>query len=64
MLLIGRDLWLGGLGYLAMVNLEENKVSRISYVSARSIDQLFTSGDFLWAQIDRHIYRIALNDLP
>jgi tetratricopeptide (TPR) repeat protein len=59
MLLIGRDLWLGGLGYVAMVNLEENMVSRISYVSATSVDQLCLAGGFLWAKFDRHIYRIA-----
>ena len=60
MVLNGRDLWVGGLGYLALVNVDENKLSRIAYVPAGTVEKLEIAGNFLWAQMDKHIYRVPL----
>lgn len=58
MALDGRHLWVGGLGYVALVDLDENKILKIAYVPTRTVDQIQISGSYVWAQFDRHLYRV------
>ena len=59
----GRDLWVGGLGYVALVDLESNKLKKFAYVPARSVDRIQIGGGWLWVQFDKHIYRVSLRDV-
>jgi hypothetical protein len=59
----GRDLWVGGQGYVALVDLAENKIRKLAYVPARSVDQIQIGGGWLWVQYDKHIYRASLRDV-
>ena len=58
--LVEHDLWIGGLGFVALVDLQENKIKKIAYVSARSVDTIQRGGGYLWVQCDKHIYRMRL----
>ncbi len=58
--LAGRDLWVGGQGYVALVNLEENKIKKLAYISAPSVDRIHLGGGYLWVQCDKHLYRARL----
>jgi len=57
---VEHDLWIGGLGFVALVDLQENKIKKIAYVSARSVDTIQRGGGYLWVQCDKHIYRMRL----
>jgi hypothetical protein len=59
----GRDLWVGGLGYIALVDLESNKLKKLAYVPARSVDRIQIGGGYVWVQYDKHIYRVLLRDV-
>jgi hypothetical protein len=56
----GRDLWVGGQGYVALVDLDENKIKKLAYLSARSVDRIQVAGGYLWVQCDKHLYRARL----
>jgi hypothetical protein len=60
MALQGRDVWLGGQGYVALVDLDETTIKKIAYVPTRSVDQIQLAGGWLWVQFDKHIYRVAV----
>ena len=62
MALQGRELWVGGQGFIALVDLEENKIKKLAYVPARTVDQIQIGGGFLWVQFDKHLYRDSLRD--
>jgi hypothetical protein len=59
----GRELWVGGQGFVALVDIDENRIKKLAYVPARKVDQIQVGGGFLWVQFDKHIYRTLLNDL-
>jgi hypothetical protein len=58
----GENLWVGGMGYLACVDLKQLKVQKFGYLpgSARSIQ---INGGYVWAQFDQQLYRIPLDTL-
>lgn len=63
MTLDGQKLWVGGQGFVALVDLTENKIKKLAYVPARNIDQIQIGGGFLWVLYGKHIYRVPLRDL-
>lgn len=56
----GRDLWVGGQGYVALVDLDENKIKKLAYLSTRSVDRIQVAGGYVWVQYDKHLYRARL----
>jgi hypothetical protein len=58
----GSQLWVGGQGFVALVDLDENKIKKITYVPARTIDQIQIGGGYAWVQFDKHIYRTSLRE--
>lgn len=56
------DVWLGGEGYIAVVDTVQRKVRKSSSVSARSVDRIEIGGGFVWAQFDKHLHRCALTE--
>jgi hypothetical protein len=55
----GKDLWLGGRGYIALIDLEKKTVRKRAYMQANSVDHLAVAGGFLWAQFDGNLCRIS-----
>jgi tetratricopeptide (TPR) repeat protein len=57
----GQNLWVGGFGYVALVDPAQDKVLKFAYVKARNVDKIQVGGGFVWAQFDWHLYRGPLN---
>ena len=59
----GDNLWVGGMGYIALVDPAQDKVRKFAYVQASSVDRIQIGGGYVWAQFDWHLYRAALSGL-
>lgn len=57
------ELWVGGEGYIARVDLTQQKVRNFCYIPATSVKRIQIGGGCLWAQFDRHLYRASLGDV-
>lgn len=60
----GKQLWLGGIGYVALVDPAQDKVLNFAYATGRAVDCIQIAGGYVWAQFDRHLYRAPLSSLP
>jgi hypothetical protein len=56
-------LWVGGFGYIALVDPAKDEVRAVAFVQTESVDRLQTGGGYIWAQFNCHLYRIALSDV-
>lgn len=56
-------LWVGGFGYLALVDPAEDELRAVAYVQTESVDRVQTGGGFLWAQFNCQLYRANLANL-
>jgi hypothetical protein len=56
----GNDLWVGGTGYIALVNPARNQVLKYAHLPAQSVDKLQVAGGYLWAQFNSHLHRTPL----
>ena len=63
MALGGDDLWVGGEGFVARVDLKQNIVRNFSHIRAESVACVRTGGGYVWAQYDRHLHRALLSGL-
>jgi len=61
MALDGSDVWLGGSGYVAVLDQNQKKVRKLTRMAARNVDRLEVAGGYIWAKFDRHLYRAPLN---
>ena len=61
MTLDGNNLWVGGEGAIALVDLTSGKVRKFSHISAESVDRIQIGGGYVWAQFDWHLYRAPLS---
>ena len=57
----GDNLWVGGEGTIALVDLKENKVKKFCHIKAASVDRLQVAGGYLWAQFGGQLYRVPLS---
>ena len=57
----GTDVWVGGWGYVAVVDTSLKSVRSLCYISSRTVDQLQVAGGYLWAQFDKHLYKVPLS---
>jgi hypothetical protein len=63
MTLDGSNLWIGGEGFIALVDLTEGKVRKFCHISAARVDRIQIGGGYVWAQFDWQLYRASLSDL-
>jgi tetratricopeptide (TPR) repeat protein len=56
-------LWVGGQGFIAMVDVKEQKIRKIAYVQSTLVDRIQIGGGYVWAQFDWHLYRASLKNL-
>ena len=59
----GNNLWVGGMGYIALVDPVQDKVLHFAYVQAKAVDCIQIAGGYVWAQFDWHLYRAPLSAL-
>ena len=59
----GPNLWVGGMGYIALVNPAQDKVLGFAYVQAKTVDRIQIGGGYVWAQFDWHLYRALLSNV-
>ena len=59
----GKDLWLGGFAYVALVDPENGALRKFAYHNARTVSRIQVGGGFVWAQFDQHLYRASLAGL-
>ena len=59
----GNDLWVGGRSYIAVVDLEQEKVRKFARVKADAVDEIQIGGGYLWALYDWHVHRALLENL-
>jgi Curli production assembly/transport component CsgG len=59
----GRDLWVGGMGYIALVDADQGTVRKFAYVPSRSVDRIQIGGGYVWAQYDCQLHRASLGDV-
>jgi hypothetical protein len=60
----GSDLWVGGMGYLARVDLARGDIKKFAYIPAHHVDKIQVGGGYVWAQYDGYLYRtpVAIAD--
>jgi hypothetical protein len=63
MTLAGNDLWVGGEGAIALVDLKDCKVRKFCHIGADSVDRIQIGGGYVWAQFGWHLYRFPLSAL-
>jgi hypothetical protein len=63
LLLDGQDLWIGGLGFVALAEAETGKVRKIAYVPTDKVEQIQIGGGYVWVQYEGHLHRTALSEL-
>ena len=56
----GDKLWVGGIGCLALLDLQQNKVLKFSYVTSDSVDHIEIGGGYLWTDFNGYLHRTPL----
>ncbi|PWU16767.1 MAG: hypothetical protein C5B50_12750 [Verrucomicrobia bacterium] len=59
----GSDLWVGGTGFLAAVDLRSSQVRKLAYIPARNVNRLQVGGGYLWAQFNKHLFKLNLAEV-
>ncbi|HWV99306.1 MAG TPA: hypothetical protein VNZ64_06375 [Candidatus Acidoferrum sp.] len=60
----GDELWAGGEGFIARLDLRQNKVRNFCRISADSVVGIQIGGGYVWAEYDRHLHRVPISSLP
>jgi streptogramin lyase len=60
----GEDLWVGGLGYIALVDAKQNQIRKFAYIPANVVDQIQIGGGCVWAQYNGCLRRVSLAGAP
>ncbi|HXI71288.1 MAG TPA: CsgG/HfaB family protein [Verrucomicrobiae bacterium] len=59
----GNNVWAGGEGAIALVDLNEAKVKKFCHIKAAGVERIQIAGGYVWAQFDSHLYRAPLNEI-
>ena len=59
----GANLWVGGMGFVALVDPDRGLALRYAYVGATGIDRIQVGGDTAWIQFAGHLYRVDQQEL-
>lgn len=59
----GKYLWVGGMGYIALLDPKEDQVLKLTYIHSRDVNKIQVGGGYIWAQFDWHLYRAPLADI-
>lgn len=56
----GDKLWVGGIGYVALIDVQQNRVVKFSYITSDSVDHIEVGGGYLWTRINGYLHRTPL----
>ncbi len=56
----GNNLWVGGAGFIAVIDLEQHKMIRVCTYRGREVDTLRIHGGYVWAGIEKYLFRLPL----
>lgn len=59
----GNDLWVGGEGFVAVVDLAQWKTRKVWYGPAREVDHIEVAGGLVWVQYGGHLYKAPLKEV-
>ena len=57
----GNSVWLGGMGFVALVDPVQKKVLKYTYHNAGAVDRIHLAGGYVWIQFGQHLYRARPN---
>ena len=60
MTLDGNDLWVGGEGFITLVDLTEYKIRKFCHIQATGVDRIQIGGGYVWVQFGWDLYRAPL----
>ena len=60
----GANLWIGGEGYLARLDLKDYKIRKLCSLPSHTVDHIQIGGGYVWLEYDQHLHRGALNQIP
>jgi hypothetical protein len=59
----GDNLWVGGMGYIALIDVNQDKLLKIAWITAHAVDQIQIGGGYLWAKYDCLLHRTSLSSI-
>ncbi len=60
----GSSLWVGGLGFIACVDLKRDEVRALAYVPGWPVQGFHVGGGNVWVPHEDHLHRIAPTEVP
>ena len=55
--------WVGGTGYIALMDPKHDKLCNFTYIRSRTVDRIQIGGGYLWAQYNGYLHRAALGNI-
>jgi tetratricopeptide (TPR) repeat protein len=55
--------WIGGTGYIALIDPKHDKLCNFTYIRSRTVDRIQIGGNYLWAQYNGYLHRAALSNM-
>jgi tetratricopeptide (TPR) repeat protein len=59
----GGNLWIGGLGYIALFDPGRDQIKHFAYIQSLGVARIAVAGNYLWAHYAGNLYRAPLGDL-
>jgi hypothetical protein len=56
----GNYLWVGGMGYIALIDPAQDQIKNFAIIHAESVDKIQVGGGYVWAQYGGYLYRSPL----
>lgn len=56
-------LWVGGKSYIALVDIERDKVLKFTRIPTQVVNQIYIGGGYMWAVYESHLHRVALGNV-
>ncbi|HEX3800080.1 MAG TPA: CsgG/HfaB family protein [Verrucomicrobiae bacterium] len=54
------DLWIGGMGYIAVLDLSRNEIRKLAYVKGRNVQKIQLGGGYIWALVGPGLLRAPI----
>ena len=55
--------WIGGTGYIALIDPQHDKLCNFTYIRSRTVDRIQIGGGYLWAQYNGYLHRASLANM-
>ena len=59
----GNDLWVGGAGFIGVVDIHKQVLRKFCYIPSRNVDHIEVAGNYAWVLMERrYLYHIPLSE--